>query len=536
MKLNRHSRRMFLQGMGGVCLAIPFLHSLMPKRAHAAAGRACRFIAIKSYSPQLIREWYPTMSGNGYTTRPLGSPGSNKQDGTTVLTQQLPVASGRHSNNSQYFGHEAPLTDFAANGISGVLGPQFNPHHAKMLLLRGLDFLPDTNHNDGGMLGNYAGADNNNGLQHVPTIDQVLAYSDTFNPTPPAGTRSLHMRAGYNANTCSFTDGGIPGGQVQQVQAHQNPLTAYNEAFGNVTFDPMEPQEHPNLALLDRVYDDYAALRNHSRLSTFDRDVLERHMQFISELQGKLEAAGQIVCSEPTAPGNVDANVFDPAQFAMAIDAFVDVTVAAMVCDVTRVATIDIWQAMGRGTGSGGSDLVYSHNGTANPQDWHEYAHQFGSANADANILAINQWIADAVFLKLIERLDVPEGVDGDTYLDNSIVMWGNELGMNHLNWSIPTVLAGGAGGKLKTGRFVDYIDWNQPGKFCQEYGTVIEGVPYNQLLVTILQAAGLQPGEYEANGNAGYGAGTTAGKNSSSHAIDYDFSQLGNPLPDLLI
>lgn len=535
MKVNRRSRRMFLQGLGGSLLAIPFLDSLLPKSAHAAPNCAKRFIAIKSYSTQNITDWYPTLNGGGYTTRPLG--GGAKDDGTTILTQQLSTSSGAHSQGGQYYGHSAPLSDFAANGISNVLGTQLNPFLEKMLLLRGLDFLPDTNHNHGGMLGNYAGSEQVDGsILHVPTIDQVLAYSDTFYETPPAGPRSLHMCLG-RANTFSYTHGGIVGGQIQQVQAHTDPLTAFNEAFGNVTFDPMEPTEHPNLLLMDRVYDDYTRVRDHRRISARDRQTLERHMQFLSELRLRLEAGGMIGCTEPTAPGSADSgNGVDVAVLEAAAEAFVDVAIAALRCDVTRVVTLDVWKAVGRNAGPGGSDLGMVHGGLPNPEDWHEMAHQWGDANADAKVLAVNQWIANEIFTRLLTELDVAEDVDGTTYLDNSIVMWGNELGFNHLNWSIPTVLAGGAGGALNPGRYIDYIDWNQNAKFGQHNGAVIEGVPYNRLMVSILQACGLQPNEYEPlnHDQPGWGSLSTAGKDFNLHAIDYDFGQAVSPLPDL--
>jgi hypothetical protein len=535
MKIHRPSRRMLLQGVGGALLAIPFLESLLPRGAHAAYGRAKRFIAIKSYSTQNITDWYPTLNGNGYSARP--NTDNAKEDGTTILTQQLSQSSGSHSQGGAYHGHEAPLADFAAAGVSNILGTGLNPFLSKMLLLRGLDFLPHTNHNHGGMLGNFAGSEQADaGIAHVPTIDQVLAYSNIVYPTPPAGGRSLHMRLG-NANTFSYTHGGVAGGQIEQVQAHTDPLTAYNQAFGNVSFDPMEPEEHPNLVLLDRVHEDYAALRSHRRLGAADKQLLERHMQGLSELHAKLEAAGMVGCSEPTAPGSIDTGSgVDVSMIEAATSAFVDVIVAAVRCDVTRVFTLDIWKAIGPGAGAGGSDLGFVHSGLKDPVDWHEFAHGWGDASADAKVLAINTWIANDIFGRLLAELDVPEDGDGSTYLDNSVVMWGNELGFNHLNWSIPTVLAGGAGGMLETGRYIDYIDWNQPAKFGQNNGAVIDGVPYNRLLVTLLRSFGLQPADYEPLnlGEAGYGSTSTAGKTFAAHAIDYDFGEAENPLPDI--
>jgi hypothetical protein len=47
------------------------------------------------------------------------------------------------------------------------------------------------------------------------------------------------------------------------------------------------------------------------------------------------------------------------------------------------------------------------------------------------------------------------------TMLDNTLVLWGNELGRgnSHSRTQIPFVLAGKAGGALSTGRFLQYKD-----------------------------------------------------------------------------
>src|SRR5690349_13578937 len=160
MKHDPIRRRMFLQGAGGVLLALPFLPSLLAREARAQSTTAPRrFIAVKSYSTQIIRSWYPSYSGNGYTARAY-DPNNGKLDGTTNLKEALTQSSGRHSDGKEYFARWAPLSDLAAGGrFSEILGPAFNPFLSKMLLLRGLDFMPDTNHNQGGMLGNYAAAD-----------------------------------------------------------------------------------------------------------------------------------------------------------------------------------------------------------------------------------------------------------------------------------------------------------------------------------------------------------------------------------------
>ena len=145
----------------------------------------------------------------------------------------------------------------------------------------------------------------------------------------------------------------------------------------------------------------------------------------------------------------------------------------------------------------------------------------------------INAWIASEVFAKLLAKLDVPE-MGGSTYLDNSLVYWGNELGFNHIAYSVPCILAGGAGGFIKPGRYIDYIDWDGRAYFSQENGNVIKGIPHNQFLVTALQAMGLAPADYETGGKAGYGSTSVNSRTSDTWAVDYDLSTVGQILPGI--
>src|SRR6186713_2080892 len=80
------SRRLFLRGAGGALLALPFLQSLMPKAAEAQAATAPkRLIVFKSFSTQLIKQWYPAFTGNGYALKNSKYKDS-RGDGTTLLT------------------------------------------------------------------------------------------------------------------------------------------------------------------------------------------------------------------------------------------------------------------------------------------------------------------------------------------------------------------------------------------------------------------------------------------------------------------
>ncbi|HYQ14289.1 MAG TPA: DUF1552 domain-containing protein, partial [Polyangiaceae bacterium] len=278
------SRRLFLRGAGGALLALPFLQSLAPKAAGAQAMTAPkRFIVFKSFSTQLIKQWYPTFSGNGYALKDSKYQGS-KADGTTLLTQKL--AGGPYT--------WAPLSDLKTDqGISGILGAKLNPFLDKLTLIRGLDFLPSVNHNFGGLLGNFASCTkatpcDADALPAVPTIDQVLAYSPKFYQSTP-GLRSLHVSQGVG-DAMSYSDGGKAGGAVEQLKTRTNPRDVFNDLFaGAADADaPAASGPDPDALLVDKVVEQYRALKASPRLSAEDKAKVEQHIGFLAEVEAKL--------------------------------------------------------------------------------------------------------------------------------------------------------------------------------------------------------------------------------------------------------
>lgn len=528
------SRRLFLRGLGGAALALPFLESLAPRTARAQGAGAKRFIVVKSFSTQLVKEWYPRFEGNGYALKDSRYDGS-KADGTTLLTN--PLVSG-----SPYT--QAPITDFqTSSGISGILGEKLNPYLPKLNLIRGLDFLPDVNHNYGGLLGNFASCTNAtpcdaDALTGVPTIDQVLAYSSKFYPDVPVA-RYLHLSQGVS-DSMSYTDRGM-GGEVEQLKARTNPLDAFNDLFGGATAPvaPGDPQPDTGNAadalLVDRVMDQYRALKQSSRLSAADRQKLDQYVNLMAELQAKLSVKPTLSCVAPAEPDSLSNNEnTDASDIVRKWDIMLDLVQAGLMCDRTRIVTLAVHKALGPGPDPEDSALTgHYHSENASGGTWHGLAHDFGNENSRRMLAGINRWVAGEFFAKLLDKLSVSEGES--TLLDNSFVYWGNELGFNHLAYSVPCLTAGSAGGAITTGRYLDYIDWDSHAYFSQEDGNVIRGIPHNQFLVAILQAMGLSPEDYERNGQAGYGSTDTQTKDPNLWATDYDLSRVGEPLPGFL-
>jgi hypothetical protein len=110
-------------------------------------------------------------------------------------------------------------------------------------------------------------------------------------------------------------------------------------------------------------------------------------------------------------------------------------------------------------------------------EEHHELSHAADNdVAASDKLIKINAWHAEQIKY-LLDKLSAAKEGDGGSLLDNSIVLWGNELGAgnSHTYKDIPWLLAGGAGGKLRLGRFLQYKDQ-----------------PHNNLLLSICHAMGL--------------------------------------------
>jgi hypothetical protein len=288
----------------------------------------------------------------------------------------------------------------------------------------------------------------------------------------------------------------------------------------------VDPRALKDASLIDRVYQDYQRLKTNRRLSSKDKQLLDQYATLMADLNMRLKSLRTVSCTKPGAPPSSPGNASqDRNDIRTKWELFVDIIVASLMCDRTRVFTLDVRKVL-----TNAAALYHNPDGVGG--SWHGAAHRWGSADQQA-ITEGHTWAAENIFLKLMEKLDVPEE-GGSTYLDNSLIYWGGELGFNHINYSVICLLAGSAGGYVKTGRYIDYIDWTSKAYFGQFGGTVIRGIPHNQFCVTAMQAMGLGPADYERPGIAGFGETKTTNKNPSLWATDYDLGRVGQILPGI--
>lgn len=474
------TRRQILRGVGGFSLALPFMRSLLaPSRAEAAVPGMRRFVQFASSHGGI---W-----------------GSNMYPSDAALTQTATFA-GRTVRR----GALSLATQGADSLISPVLrGPssKLNASLAsKMNVLRGLDIPFYIAHHTGGHLGNFARNDGNGGdgtaMQAfpTPTIDQIMAWSPSFYPSlNTVKERSLHVGSGLSFN---WSNPQAKTGPIQGIVGNSDALALFKRIFV-----PNDPAGDPNAALppvVDRVLEDYKRLRNgNRRLSNDDRRRLDDHMQRLAELERRLKVHPSCnnvtpVTTNTNAIENQSSYGIDPASQGTVYGVLNDVIVAAMLCDTSRIAVVHV------------DDTFSSFAG-----DWHQdIAHRAaGTAEAQATIAAAHQQTFARTFLDLAAKLNVDDGT-GRTYLDDSLLVWSQECGeYTHMGQGIPVITAGSAGGFLKTGNYCDYrstsvvLSNGESGNPAKVYG----GILWHQWLGTALQAMGVQPSEYEANGVKGY-------------------------------
>jgi hypothetical protein len=153
-------------------------------------------------------------------------------------------------------------------------------------------------------------------------------------------------------------------------------------------------------------------------------------------------------CTIPTKPGTLTAN---NANYPAQITQMMDITAHLLACDVTRIITLQISRGF-----SGITHTWLGHN-----TGHHTMSHD--GEDRTTELTGIDTWYAQQVAY-LLGKLDgINEGTS--TLLDNTLLVWGRELGNTSHNMDrVPFIMAGKAGGGLRTGRFLNY-DYKQHAK-----------------------------------------------------------------------
>jgi hypothetical protein len=187
------------------------------------------------------------------------------------------------------------------------------------------------------------------------------------------------------------------------------------------------------VSVLDDLQDDLRKVSE--QLSIADRRLLDEHATFVLELEKELRAAAQERAGHAVPElesGIKEENDNIPRISKMQIELMVN----SFASDFTRIATLQYTNSVGQakmrwlGVEEGHHDL--SHEPNTNDQ-------------AQAKLTKVNRWFAEQL-AHLCRRLaETPEPGGPGSLLDNTLIVWTNELGEgnSHTLDNIPFVLVG---------------------------------------------------------------------------------------------
>jgi Protein of unknown function (DUF1552) len=261
------------------------------------------------------------------------------------------------------------------------------------------------------------------------SVDQHIAGQLTGTPTP------------YNTIELGYGCGGlhpatrmIYGGPAMPRSPLDTPAQAFSNLFGGISNDIEQAQKDAlrRSSVLDNVLEDFNQRR--AVLTPDEKTRLDAHADSLRELELSLTA----VCDAPTEPMGVNAE--------NAIDHQSDLMAAALGCGLTRVASFQLRVADNDNT-------LYPWVGL-NTGGHHTSTHD-SSAGSQATLTALYTWYAER-FAYLLDRLAATPDIDGRSVLDNTLVIWGSELGIGwtHDISNVPFIFAG-ATDVLNGGRYL---------------------------------------------------------------------------------
>jgi hypothetical protein len=363
---------------------------------------------------------------------------------------------------------------FPAGSILEPLAPVAD----QLILIDGLDFHGATNH-EGGMRAMLTG----NGDAGSPTgglsLDQHVAAAVGQASKLPSLDLGVQTSAwgGGTQTRMSYGPGGV------FVTPDDDPRHAFTRLFGDTSDDALAAERllARRNAVLDLARADVELL--HARLGAREQAKLEQHLASLDRLEATLNAPPPASCTAPARP-TVAGNLQDHAKFGEIGRAQTDLLVAALACDLTRVASIQWAHTV--------APQVLSFLGLADAHHALSHASDGDTQGLEGFRLA-ERWFAEQ-FRYLVEQLALTPDPLGGSLLDTTLVVWAKELGDSrmHVCEDVPFVLAGSAGGRFETGRYLRF-----------------QGEPHNRLLVSTCQAMGLSTTTF---GDPAHGSGPLAG------------------------
>jgi len=441
------TRREFLRQAGlsamGVNLALG-LPSLMPAAdSDAAAARKQRLIFVFSPNGVIPKHFWPETLGEEFELKRILQPLAEFKSQTMTL-----------------------------HGVCNKIKGDGDGHMRGIgCLLTGIELYP------GDIQG---GSDTPAGWSQGISVDQHIKNRLQADPRTQTRFGSLEFGVMVPDRADTWTRMSYAGPN-QPIAPIDDPYQMFDRLYGKAN------NRKVLASVLDGLADDFRRLE--AMISSEDRRILQDHLAMLRKVEKDLQSErsskaeqSDVTHAVPTLPANVEEENDNMPQITrMQIELLVN----SFAADFARVSSLQITNSVGQPR-MRWLDIDEGHHSLSHEPDSNEEAYE--------QLIKINTWYCEQV-AHLAKRLsETPEPGGEGSLLDNTTIVWTNELGKgnSHTRNNIPFVLVGGGFG-WQTGRALDF-----------------KRVPHNRLLMSFCEAMGHPTDSY---GNPDFcGAGPLTG------------------------
>jgi Protein of unknown function (DUF1552) len=418
------SRRTLLRGLG-VSIALPMLDSMLP--AFAPVTKAPLRMMF-NYVPNgiVMKDWTPAARGAAFDLPRLLEPMAAYRDQMLLITGLMQKNGNANGDGP---GDHARA---AATYLTGV--------HCKKT--QGADISV-------GISMDQVAANKIGNLTRFPSLE--LTCED--------GRMVGGCDSGYS---CAYSNSISWRSETTPNPPELNPRAAFERLFGTNDDDPETRKKvrRYDRSILDGVMEDTKNLERN--LGPTDRRKIDEYMSSVREIEARIqktETDNKEIIPEMDKPVAAPADLSDHARL------MYDLMRVAFQTDMTRITTFMLTRE--------GSSRTYREIDL--PEAHHPLTHHQGNVEMIEKVYRINRYHME-LFAEFIGKMaKTPDG-DG-SLLDHSMIVYGAGLadGNRHEHTNLPVMIAGGACGKLKTGRHLE-----------------VAKTPINNLYVSMLDRMGV--------------------------------------------
>jgi len=395
------NRRHFLRDLGLSGAAIPFLMNLPSLGADAPLARKKRLVIMFSPNGVFPKNFWPEEEGSDFTLKESLKPLEPFKDRMLTLHGVCDKVRGDGDNHMRGIG----------------------------CLLTGVELFP------GNVQG---GSDTPAGWASGLSIDQEIKaklQSDVATRTR-FGSLEFGVMVPERADTWTRM---VYAGPNKPIAPIDDPYRMFAKLYGKT-------KDREDLrSIMDEIQDDLKLIG--SKLGTEDRQILDEHATFVREMERELQADQE--SSEHAIPeiepGVKAQNDSIPKISKMQIDLMVN----SFAADFARVATLQYTNSVG------GARMRW----IGINEGHHELSHNPDSDEKSVEKLTkINKWYCEQLAYLANRLAETPEPGGPGSLLDNTTIVWTNELGKgnSHTLDNIPFVMVGN-GLDFQMGRAIKY-------------------------------------------------------------------------------